>query len=231
MNRFVTTTCALASAALLIGAISGIGSVSAKPSDVRGAESTPLEYTARYGSDASSLGFVMNKWMDPKGEKKVGVKGTFHTYAVELNRPVASLKTLSDLDGLKARIVVDLASVDTANPARNLNVITSYFETKQFAQAVVDLAHFRAVGTTTPGAVSAEVLADGNLTMHGITMPLSSAHLKVSKSPSGIEITTLAPISVASVDYELSAAALMKVCGHAGLDPAAAVTVTLALHP
>ncbi len=231
MNRFVTTTCAIASAALLIGTISGMGSRATKPADVPVTESTPLGYMANFGSDASSLGFVMHKWMDPKGEKKVGVKGTFQTYSVELNRPVAALKTLRDLDGLKARIVVDLASVDTANPARNLNIITHYFETKQFAQAVVDLDHFRVSSKTTPDSVSAEVLADGSLTVHGITKPLTSAHLKVSKSPSGIGITTMAPISIASADYDLPTTALLKACGHAGLDPAAAVTVTLALHP
>ena len=63
----------------------------------------------------------MNKWMDAKGDKKVPVKGSFQAYRVELNKPVASRKTVADLKTLQGRVHVNLARADTANPAPRLN--------------------------------------------------------------------------------------------------------------
>jgi polyisoprenoid-binding protein YceI len=187
---------------------------------------------AHMGSDSPAVSFTMNKWLDAKGTQKAAVKGGFTHVVVALNKPVAKLTSLNDLKGLKGKVTVDLAHVETGNPARNLNISNTYFETAKFATATVLLDRLQTVATPADRMhreQQADLSVDGSINLHGVSRPFKATQWHVAKRPDGLHVSTLAPITVKSADFALPAAALMKICQHLGLDPAATVTVDLIL--
>jgi polyisoprenoid-binding protein YceI len=188
----------------------------------------------KLGSDSSSLGFAMNKWLDAKGTQKAAVAGTFPNFTVALNKPVAHLKSLADLKGLQGKVTVHLANVETGNPARDMNISLLYFEASTFSKATVNLTQFRPVGIPADRLQSAQatdLAADGTIELHGVKRPLKESRWHVAKRPDGIHLRTLAPITIASADFALPTSALLNACNHLGIDPAATVTASLLLKP
>jgi polyisoprenoid-binding protein YceI len=222
---------AAASLTLVTLALPGL----AKPNAAKAPAKPAIHWMpAHLGSDGAAATFVMNKWLDAKGTQKAAVKGGFTDVIVSLNKPVAQLKTLADLKGLKGQVTVNLASVETGNPARNLNLSNTYFETGKYAKATVSFDQFRTLSTPANRLgleKEADLTADAVIDLHGITRTVKDTQWHVAKVADGILVTTLAPLSLASADYSLPAAALMKVCQHLGLDPAAAVSVSVLLQP
>lgn len=189
---------------------------------------------AHLGSDAPAVSFVMNKWLDAKGTQKAAVKGGFTDVSVLLNKPVAHLKSLADLKGLKGQVLVNLASVETGNPARNQNLSTTCFETTRFPKATVTFDEFRTMGTPADRLKwerEADLNADATLDLHGVKHQVKAMQWHVAKRPDGILVTTLAPVPVTTADFALPIPALMKLCKHVGLDPAASVSVSVLLQP
>jgi polyisoprenoid-binding protein YceI len=210
------------------------GTVQAKPRPAHRQTATSAWIPAHLGSDSTSLSFTMNKWLKLRGTQKATVEGTFRDFTVALNKPVAQLKNLTVLKGLKGRVTVDLASLDTGNPARDLNVTNTYFQVAKHPKATIHLDRIRTIATPENRLArepEADITADGAIELHGVRRPLRDTQWHVSRRPTGILVTSLAPIPLASTDFSLPVTALLKVCKHLGLDDAAAVSISLLLQP
>ena len=134
----------------------------------------------------SSLNFVT-----VKNENKAEVQS--------FNKMSASI----DRDGL-ATLAIDLNSVATNIAIRDDRLKSLLFETEVlpvlYLTAQIDLAEMSKL----PAGQSKVVTLTGNLTLHGISKPLSAEVLVVKNSATTASVSTFKPVIINSSDFELS---------------------------
>jgi polyisoprenoid-binding protein YceI len=203
---------------------------------VQALPSRPTAWPADVDKTYSALTFSMNKWVGPDSEphaSKSAVNGKFERFTVSLSKPVRELQRVSDLNDLRGTIQIALDSVDTGLAPRDLNIIETYFEAPVFKQATFEL---RRVAVTGDGALERgrtyEAVLDGTLDLHGIRKDLDGIRLALTPMEHGIVLENRQPVSLASRDFGLDAqvTALLRACGHKGIDEAASLNLKLLLR-
>ena len=116
---------------------------------------------------------------------------------------VSSFKTLTgDIsDKGVAKVVIDLASVDTAIPLRDERMQTFLFETSKFTEATFT-ANVSSVLKEVKDSGSATATITGELSMHGQTVSIAFDVLAL-ESKGGIVVTTTKPALVKAADFNL----------------------------
>lgn len=197
--------------------------------------SPPTAWPADVDTAYSALTFRMNKWVGPDEApqtQKDAVNGKFDRFEVALSKPVASIRTLDDLNDLKGSIRIALDSVNTGMPPRDLNIVESYFEASIFKHATFDLRRMAVEGD---GALELgktyEAVLDGTLALHGMKKDLDGLKVALTPMEHGIVLENREPLSVASQDFGMDAqvTALLRACGHKGIDEAASLNLKLLL--
>lgn len=191
----------------------------------------PADVDATY----SALTFSMNKWVGPDAKpqtEKSAVNGKFERYSVTLNKRLPEIKTVKDLNDLRGTVQIALDSVNTGLAPRDLNIMESYFEASVFKQATFEL---RKVSVAGDGALQTgktyEAALDGTLDLHGMRKDFNGLKVALTPLDHGIVLENRQPMSVASKDFGLDSqvAALLRACGHKGIDEAATLNMKLLL--
>ncbi|MNR75345.1 YceI-like domain protein [compost metagenome] len=210
-----------------LGVLTAVG-VNALPS-------RPTTLPADVDTTYSALTFSMNKWVGPESKpqaEKTPVNGKFERYTVALNKRVTDIKTVKDLNDLRGAVQIALDSVNTGLAPRDLNIMESYFEASLFKQATFEL---RKVAVTGDGTLQTgktyEAVVDGTLDLHGIRKDLNGLKVALTPLDHGIVLENRQPLSLASKDFGLDSqvTALLRACGHLGIDEAATLNLKLLL--
>lgn len=210
-----------------LGVLTAVG-VNALPS-------RPTAWPADVDATYSALTFSMNKWEGPESQpeaKKVAVNGKFDRYTVSLNKRLPEIKSVTDLNDLRGTVQIALDSVNTGLAPRDLNIMESYFEASIFKQATFEL---RKVSVAGDGALQTgktyEATLDGTLDLHGLRKDFNGLQVALTPLDHGIVLENRKPVSVASRDFGLDTqvAALLRACGHKGIDEAATLNMKLLL--
>lgn len=197
--------------------------------------SRPTTWPADVDTTYSALTFSMNKWTGPDHmpqSEKAEVSGKFDRFTVALSKPVSELKTVKDLNDLSGAIHIALDSVNTGLAPRDLNIMDAYFEAPIFKQATFQLRRVKVEGS---GELQMnktyEAVLDGTLDLHGVKKDLNGIHVSVKPTEAGFELQNLHPMTVASKDFKLEEQvnALLRACGHKGIDEAATLNLKLLL--
>jgi polyisoprenoid-binding protein YceI len=130
---------------------------------------------------------------------------------------------------LQGRVMVDIDSLSTDNPARDANLKSLFFETNKspnFKKATFVLS-----GNLLKKNLSADgkaVELHGTLVMHGKKVPLSIP-VTVTKQADNIEIKNSASVVMdfAKWNFMGNVPTLMKACGHKKLEPKADLNIDL----
>jgi polyisoprenoid-binding protein YceI len=147
----------------------------------------PAHAQWRLDNDASELRFVTTK----------------NTNAAEVQRFTKLTGELSESGA--ARLMIDLASVETLVPIRNERLQTMLFEIAQFPAAQFDAqVDAKKLAALEPGA-SFDVELDGKLTLHGKTQDTKAQLRVVRLRDQRIMVTTRAPILVSAAQFDLGA--------------------------
>jgi len=197
--------------------------------------SRPTLWPADVDATYSALTFSMNKWVGPDAQpqaEKSPVNGKFERYTVALSKRVADIKTVKELDDLRGNVQIALDSVNTGLAPRDLNIMESYFEASLFKQATFEL---RKVSVAGDGALQTgktyEAVVDGTLDLHGIRKDLNGLKVALTPLDHGIVLENRQPLAVASKDFGMDpqVTALLRACGHKGIDEAATLNLKLLL--
>ncbi len=197
--------------------------------------SRPTTWPADVDTAYSALTFTMNKWTGPDGSpqaEKAPVNGKFERFSVALTKRIPEIKTVKDLNDLSGTVHIALNSVNTGLAPRDLNIVESYFEAPIFKQATFQLRRMQVAGN---GELQLdktyEALLDGTLDLHGVRKDFNGIRVSLRPTESGIVLENLHPMSVASRDFGLDEQvnALLRACGHKGIDEAASLNLKLLL--
>ncbi len=197
--------------------------------------SRPTAWPADVDTTYSALTFSMNKWVGPDHSPQIAksaVNGKFERFTVALSKPVAELKTVKDLNDLRGTVQIALNSVNTGLAPRDLNIVESYFEAPIFKQATFELRRMTVPGE---GALQSgktyEAQLDGTLDLHGMRKDFNGLRVALTPMDHGVVLENLHPLSVASKDFGMDdqVTALLRACGHKGIDEAANLDMKLLL--
>jgi polyisoprenoid-binding protein YceI len=208
----------ISSAAILAACIAVMGC--GDPEAIAGPRSATEASTGRLQS--SSVRFTISKWADAEGTMRIPVSGVLDAFHMELSDG-ARLTRLQELRGLTGTVHIDLTSLRTELEVRDQNIMDTFFEVSRFDSATFAFKNVRPQGKGPSGWV----LADGTLSLHGVGKELKDIALDVTRRDDGWDVRTRTSLMIRTDDYGLAAQALLAVCGHAGIDPAASVDVEL----
>jgi polyisoprenoid-binding protein YceI len=210
-----------------LGVLTAVG-VNALPS-------RPTAWPADVDSTYSAVTFRMNKWVGPDHSPqaaKSAVNGKFERFSVALTKPVTEIKTVRDLNDLRGTLQIALDSVNTGLAPRDLNIVESYFEAPIFKQATFELRRVAVPGEgDLQSGKTYEAVLDGTLDLHGMRKDFNGLRIALTPLDHGIVLENLHPLSVASKDFGMDeqVAALLRACGHKGIDEAANLDLKLLL--
>ena len=212
--------------AVVVTACSG-GDDPAPPPEVvdRQVEETPAppaepEFMFRFG-DSSKVAFVSTK------NEGVEVPGSFLGITGGLNL------TDGDISTMTGDFSVALERVDTAEPARDLNIRQAVFGLAADASGEARVTVTRVQPGTNVLEVGGETdaQADLDLTLLGTTTS-HTAKIKVGRTSTGYTVTSLQPVELSTEALGLGdgRAALKERCGHTQLGDGVTVSVELAVE-
>lgn len=202
----------------LLVASTCLGCVAEIPS-ANGVEATPATTSTAPVSvaEVSTIRFAMNKWINSEGTVKGAVAGAFTGIKIEVDEVNRGRMRRDDLANVEAKMVVDLATLDTGMGSRDVNIKDAFFEVAAHPTAVVTVANLR--HTDEPDIYQASV----SLRLHGMRKELTSVLINVQRVTGGYRVQTLSPLAITAADFELPVQALLKLCGHPGMDETAEV--------
>jgi polyisoprenoid-binding protein YceI len=134
---------------------------------------------------------------------------------------------------IQGELRVPLRSLDTGNPARDLNILRAFFEAETYPEARFQLRKVNSPELApfldknkNRNAITAEV--EGTLTLHGIELPVTTT-LGVERVGEEVYLHSISPLVLKVEELRMGAQlkALMALCGHKDLTPLFPVVIHL----
>ncbi|MES2675083.1 MAG: cellulase family glycosylhydrolase [Pseudomonadota bacterium] len=155
-------------------------------------------------SRASSSSIVgPGSWQLSATDSYLNFVTTKNSHTIEVHKFDSLSGSLTDAG--VATLVVDLASVNTANTLRDQRLRDLFFETGLFPSAIATFNVDAAAVNAIPVGQSALVDLAGTLDLHGVAALMSTKVLVQKATATRVVVQSLAPVIVRSADHNLTA--------------------------
>ncbi|MES2825214.1 MAG: cellulose binding domain-containing protein [Pseudomonadota bacterium] len=161
--------------------------------------STPV-ISSRASSSSISVG---GGWQLSATESYLNFVTTKNAHTIEVHKFDSLSGSLTNAG--VATLIVDLASVNTANTLRDQRLRDLFFETGLFPSAIATFNVDTAVVSAIPVGQSAVVDLAGTLDLHGVAALMSTKVLVQKATATRVVVQSVAPVIVKSADHNLTA--------------------------
>ncbi|MES2673540.1 MAG: cellulose binding domain-containing protein [Pseudomonadota bacterium] len=154
-------------------------------------------------SRASSSAIGVGSWQLSATDSYLNFVTTKNSHTIEVHKFDSLSGSLTNAG--VATLVVDLASVNTANTLRDQRLRDLFFETGSFPSAIATFNVDTSVVAAIPVGQSAVVDLAGTLDLHGVAALMSTKVLVQKATATRVVVQSLAPVIVRSADHNLTA--------------------------